>query len=63
MKEVATHGGVELGIWKGKMPHLDIIGLGPIMHDIHTPKERLEIDSFVRTYEVLYTLLESLQDY
>lgn len=63
MKEVATHGGVELGIWKGKMPHLDIIGLGPIMHDIHTPKERLEIDSFVRTYEVLYTLLESLQYY
>lgn len=63
MKEVATHGGVELGIWKGKMPHLDIIGLGPIMYDIHTPKERLDIASFERTYEVLTALLETLNNY
>ena len=63
MKEVATHGGVELGIWKGKMPQLDIIGLGPIMWDIHTPKERLDIASFERTYEVLVALLTSLNNY
>lgn len=63
MTEVATHGGVELGIWKGKMPHLDIIGLGPKMYDIHTPKERLDIASFERTYEVLTALLETLDNY
>lgn len=63
MVEEATHGGVELGIWKGKMPHLDIIGLGPIMYDIHTPKERLDIASFKRTYEVLVALLTSLNHY
>lgn len=60
MKEVATHGGVELGIWKGKMPHLDIISLGPIMYDIHTPQERLDVPSFERTFEVLTELLSSL---
>ena len=60
MIEEATHGGLELGIWKGKMPHLDIIGLGPIMYDIHTPKERLNLESFERTYQVLKALLKSL---
>lgn len=63
MIEVATHGGVELGIWKGKMPHLDIIGLGPIMWDIHTPKEHLDIASFERTYELLEALLASLNNF
>lgn len=63
MVEVATHGGVELGIWKGKMPHLDIISLGPIMHDIHTPDESLELDSYYRTYEVLSALLQSMNEY
>lgn len=63
MVEVATHGGVELGIWKGKMPHLDIVSLGPIMYDIHTPQERLDIGSFERTYEVLVKLLENLDKY
>lgn len=58
MIEEATHGGLELGIWKGKMPHLDIIGLGPIMYDIHTPNERLDLESFERTYEVLVELLK-----
>ncbi len=61
MKEVATHGGVELGIWKGKMPHLDIVGIGPIMHDIHTPNERLELDSYYRTYEIIVKLLEDMK--
>lgn len=63
MLEVATHGGVELGIWKGKMPHLDIASLGPIMYDIHTPNEHLDIASFERTYEVLYELLKSLNNF
>lgn len=58
MVEEATHGGLELGIWKGNMPNLDIIGLGPIMFDIHTPNERLDLASFERTYEVLVELLK-----
>lgn len=60
MAEVATHGGVELGIFKGKMPNLDIISLGPKMYDIHTPNEHLDVASFERTYEVLAALLASL---
>ncbi|WP_342622010.1 beta-Ala-His dipeptidase [Erysipelothrix sp. P66] len=63
METEATHGGMELGIWKGKMPHIDIVSFGPIMFDIHTPDERLDIASFDRTYEFLVALLESLHDF
>ncbi|QIK70005.1 aminoacyl-histidine dipeptidase [Erysipelothrix sp. HDW6C] len=63
METVATHGGLELGIWKGKMPNLDIVSFGPIMFDIHTPDERLDIASFDRTYQFMVALLASLNNY
>lgn len=63
MDTVATHGGLELGIWKGKLPNLDIVSFGPIMFDIHTPDERLDIASFDRTYEFMVELLASLNNY
>ena len=57
----ATHGGLELGIFKGKIPTLDIVAFGPISHDIHTPEERLDIESFKRTYTLLIKLLKNLK--
>ncbi len=60
IKLEATHGGLELGIFKGHMPDLDIVAFGPIMHDIHTPNERLDIESFKRTFELLKNLLKKL---
>ncbi len=63
MDVVATHGGLELGIWKSKMPELDIVSFGPIMWDIHTPQERLDLASFDRTYDFLKETLSSLNKY
>lgn len=63
MLETATHGGMELGIWKDKMPELDIISFGPNMYDIHTPNEHLDIASFEKTYVLLIELLKSLSDF
>ena len=63
MKHEATHGGMELGIWSDKLPGSDIVSFGPIMYDIHTPLERLDIGSFERTYEFLVVLLEGLNNY
>jgi dipeptidase D len=62
MNIVATHGGMELGIWKGKMPELDIVSFGPIMFDIHTPDERLDLESLDRTYDFMVALLASLNE-
>ncbi|WP_028042141.1 beta-Ala-His dipeptidase [Candidatus Stoquefichus massiliensis] len=60
LREVATHGGLETGAFKGKIPDLDIITMGPNMADIHTPDERLDIESFVKTYQLLVAFIETL---
>lgn len=60
LREVAIHGGLETGAFKGKIPDLDIITVGPNMADIHTPDERLDIESFVKTYQLLVAFIETL---
>ena len=60
LKEVATHGGLETGVFKQKIPDLDIVTYGPHMEDIHTPDEKLDLDSYLRTYQCLVAFLETL---
>lgn len=60
LKEVATHGGLETGAFKDKIPELDIITMGPNMADIHTPDERLDIESFEKTYKLLVSFIATL---
>lgn len=57
---VAVHGGLECGVFKALDADLDIVTMGPIMHDIHTPAERLDIASFDRTFELLVQYLQVL---
>lgn len=56
----ASHGGLETGIFKGKIPDLDIITMGPNMQYIHTPDEQLELASFDKCYYRLVNFLETL---
>ena len=56
-KERATHGGLECGIIKGLDPEMDIITFGPISEAIHSPDEKLELQSFDDAYELLCALL------
>ena len=58
LKERATHGGLECGIFKGMIPELDIITLGPISKGEHTPEERLDLASFDRAFENLLEVLK-----
>ncbi len=55
--EIATHGGLETGYFMKKIPGLDIVTLGPEMYDFHSPSERLNLESFRRTYELLKQFL------
>lgn len=57
---VAVHGGLECGVFKALEPDMDIVTMGPIMEDIHTPKERMNLSSFDRTYELLIAFLKQL---
>ncbi len=57
VKTAAIHAGLECGLFSEKLPKTDMISIGPNMHDIHTPKERLEISSAIRVYRVLEKML------
>lgn len=50
---IAAHGGVECGVFKAMHSTMDIVSIGPITKDIHTPEERLDLSSFDRTYVLL----------
>ena len=54
----AIHGGLECGIISSKKESLDIVSLGPDILDIHTPKERLDIESASRVYDFLVEYLK-----
>lgn len=53
MKVEAIHAGLECGLIAEKMPHLDMVSIGPDMHDVHTIEERLSISSTIRVYKLL----------
>ena len=44
----AIHAGVECGILAGKLPGLDCVSVGPDLLDIHTPRERMDIEMCIR---------------
>lgn len=58
--EEATHGGLEIGVLKGLIPDLDIVTMGPISYDAHTPNETMNLESFQKMYRVLITYLSKL---
>ena len=57
----AIHAGVECGILCEKIPGLDCISYGPQMQDIHTTRERLNISSVKRNWELTLEVLKKLK--
>lgn len=60
-KIIAIHAGVECGLFKEKMEHLDMISFGPNMYDVHTPNEHLSISSTERTWDYLLAVLKEIK--
>lgn len=57
----AIHAGLECGFLKERLGEdIDMISLGPDLYDVHTPKERLRIDSVARVYDFLLNVLASI---
>lgn len=50
------HAGLECGIIRSNVPDMDVISVGPTMHDIHSPAEALDLD----TVEVFWRTVERL---
>lgn len=57
----ALHAGVECGLFKEKLPDLDMISFGVNLYDVHTPDEHLSISSTERGYEYLCEVLKELK--
>lgn len=57
----AIHAGVECGLFAGKIPELDCVSYGPQIDDIHTPSERLYVDSVERTWKYTLEILRRLK--
>ena len=59
-KTEAIHAGLECGLISSKLPGIDIISIGPDLHDIHSPDERMDIASVQRTWDLLCTILKGI---
>ncbi|MEE0946475.1 MAG: aminoacyl-histidine dipeptidase [Acutalibacteraceae bacterium] len=57
---IAIHAGLECGLLSEKLDGLDAVSIGPNMFDIHTPRERLNVESTNRVYSFLLELLKKL---
>ena len=59
-KTEALHAGLECGLISSRLPGIDIISIGPDLHDIHSPDEKMDIESVQRTWKLLCTMLKSI---
>jgi dipeptidase D len=58
----AIHAGLECGIIGEKYSQMDMISFGPTMHGVHSPDERLKIDSVLPFYELLVNVLRNIPE-
>lgn len=54
------HAGLECGMFYGKIKGLDCVSLGPEMHGIHTPQERLSVSSCEKLWNFLLEVLKTI---
>ncbi len=55
------HAGLECGIIRSKVPDMDVISIGPTMHDIHSPAEALDLDATETFWKTIARLIEVLK--
>lgn len=61
MEVYAIHAGVECGLIKEKLPHLDMVSFGPIIEDNHTPGEWVLIKSINKVWNFIKEILLNIK--
>lgn len=56
----AIHAGLECGIIGEKYPGMDMISFGPTMFGVHSPDEKLKIDTVPLFYDLLKNVLKNI---
>ncbi|MDO4799531.1 MAG: aminoacyl-histidine dipeptidase [Bacillota bacterium] len=60
LEVAALHAGLECGFLTDRVGDIDMVSMGPNLHDVHTPKERLSISSTARVYDFLLKVLSRI---
>jgi len=59
-KMMAIHAGLECGVIGEKYPMLKLASIGPTIRYPHSTRERVNVDSVEKTFEVLYRVIKSV---
>ncbi len=54
----AIHAGLECGLFLEKYPGLDMVSFGPTLRGVHSPDERLEVESVDKFWKLLVSILK-----
>lgn len=57
----AIHAGLECGLFLEKYPHLEMVSFGPTLRGVHSPDERLEIDTVDKFWRLLLEVLKRVK--
>ncbi len=57
----AIHAGLECGIIGERCPGMDMVSFGPTMEGVHSPDERLHIDTVDKFWKFLLTILKNVK--
>ena len=57
----AMHAGVECGLFAQKIPGIDMISFGPDMYDVHTPEERISIESIGSVWNYIKAVFRNMK--
>jgi len=58
----AIHAGLECGLFLEKYPGLDMVSFGPTIKGAHTPEERMDIETVMKFWDFLITILKSIPE-
>jgi dipeptidase D len=59
-KVFEIHAGLECGALQGKYPDMDLISVGPDITGVHSPDEKVSIESTRRTYALVRDVIQDL---
>lgn len=57
----AIHAGLECGLFLEKYPHLEMVSFGPTLRGVHSPDERLDIETVDKFWKLLVELLKVIE--
>lgn len=61
MKIEVIHAGLECGAILEKYPEMDVISIGPNIYNVHTPDEKLDLNSLSRFYDYMLEILKNIK--